>query len=725
MANIFNYQFDIHGNFSAEMEGMIDSTGKLTAKIKDCNNVIGKVVNTLAVWDMATNYVVKLDGAFTDLFASGVSLDSQMHDLSAVAGVTGDTLKEIEGYARESAKAFGTDAAVAVEGYKLLLGQLSPELAKCPKALQAMGNSIQTTSKLMGNDGVAAAEVLTTAMNQYGVSLDDPIEASKKMAEMMNVMAAAGQEGSAELPAIKVALEQCGMAAKAANVSFEETNAAIQVLDKTGKKGSEGGVALRNTLAILGRGRFLPKQTQEELAAAGIDVLALADTSLSLKDRLDMLKPILNDAALFSNLFGMENANAARALVQNSDELERLTSAITGTSSAEEQAAVVMDSYAERKARVNQMFEDFKISVFQATGDLSLWVTTVTGALVPVSEFIPLLQGLWGGMRAIKNLQWATMWGNIKTKIKSATIGMLLYNESIKAGIIVSNGFKNNIFQAIFSLVRFATVGVFQALKGLGALLISFVTTGTTSTTFATIASGAFGAFKLSATTACRAVGVAIMNIPIIGWIAAAIAALVAVGVYFWNTSAKFRAVLKGLWASFKEFFSGLGDLSKNVFGAIGELVVAAFKLDPKGISSALNKLKQGFSDYGTNIGNAFSTAYNDEIERSKKEEEEEEEKNDIPCPCGSGLPYKKCCGKPVELPNLSQIPENPTGGTLSGVGNSLADSGKIKNITVNIEKVVEKFEIHTTNLSGDMYRVKELVCEALLGAINDVNLAT
>ena len=35
------------------------------------------------------------------------------------------------------------------------------------------------------------------------------------------------------------------MAAKGAGGSFEETNAAIQVLDKAGKKGAEGGVALR------------------------------------------------------------------------------------------------------------------------------------------------------------------------------------------------------------------------------------------------------------------------------------------------------------------------------------------------------------------------------------------------------------------------------------------------------------------------------------------------
>ena len=52
------------------------------------------------------------------------------------------------------------------------------------------------------------------------------------------------------------------MAAKAAGVSFAETNAAIQVLDKAGKKGSEGGVALRNVMSTLAQGRFLPKDVR-------------------------------------------------------------------------------------------------------------------------------------------------------------------------------------------------------------------------------------------------------------------------------------------------------------------------------------------------------------------------------------------------------------------------------------------------------------------------------
>lgn len=712
----FDYQFNVGGNFTATMDGMAESTGRFNAAVEGTHSWLGKLGQTLAVWDLASNYVSKFNDTLGGLSSSGISLDSQMHDLSAVAGVVGDGLKQIEGYARSSAKAFGIDASQAVEGYKLLLSQLSPELGKYPEALQAMGNCIATTSKLMGGDGVAAAEVLTTAMNQYGISLDDPMKASAEMARMMNVMAAAGQAGSAELPAIKVALQQCGMAAKAANVSFEETNAAIQVLDKAGKKGSEGGVALRNVLSTLAAGRFLPEKTQEELQKAGINVSALTDKMKPLKERLETLKPLLKDDALLSALFGRENANAALALINGTESLQDFTEAVIGTSSAEEQAAIIMDSYAERQARINQQFEDFKITVFQATGDLGIWLSTLMGALVPLSQLMPLLIGVGNLMAWIKGLQWAAMWSRVQGFIYAARLQMVFMNRELITGQFASNGFFINITRATLAVLRFATVGIFQALKGLGALVLSFVTGGTASATFAGVASASFGAFKLAAVTACRAVSVAIMNIPIIGWIAAAIAALVALGVYFWNTSAKFRATLKGLGASFVAVFKGIWDLAKNVFGSIGDLIKAAFSLDGQGIKDAINRLKGGFSEFGTNVGKAFNDAYNAEMAASKKAEEAKKKGKPDPNAAGGEVPT-------VDVPTVT--PPDPTGGSLGTVGGGKSEgSGKIRNITVNVDKLVERFEIHTTNLSEDLGKVKDMVGEALLSALNDVNLA-
>jgi len=206
-------------------------------------NNISSQIKTISFGSMLQQINMVADG-LNSITAPGLNLSTSLYDLQAITGVTGSKLQEIEGYARQAAKTFGGSAADSVESYKLILSQLAPEIANTPAALKAMGDSVNTLSKTMGGDTVAATEVLTTAMNQYQVSTADPIAASKEMAEMMNVMAAGAKEGSAELPQIKSALEQAGMAAKTANVGFEETNAAIQVLDKAGKKGAEGGVAL-------------------------------------------------------------------------------------------------------------------------------------------------------------------------------------------------------------------------------------------------------------------------------------------------------------------------------------------------------------------------------------------------------------------------------------------------------------------------------------------------
>lgn len=720
MANVFDYIFNIGGNYTATINGMSTATGDFSAKVDGAQNSIGKLTTVLAGIDLVKNALDGLKQATDAFSASGIALDSNMHDLSAVAGVTGDSLKQIENFARQSAKTFGTDASVAVEGYKLLLSQLSPELGKYPEALSAMGDCIQTTSKLMGGDGVAAAEVLTTAMNQYGVSLEDPMAASAEMARMMNVMAAAGQAGSAELPAIKVALQQCGMAAKAANVSFEETNAAIQVLDKAGKKGSEGGVALRNVMTTLAAGRFLPEKTQEELVKAGINVADLSDKTQPLKTRLEALKPLLNDDALLSALFGRENANAARALIQGTEALDGFTQAVTGTNSATDQAAIIMQSYAERQAVVNQKIEDFKISVFQVTGDTTLWAGAIMGLLTPLAQLMPLILGVGKLMLWVKGLNWASMWQHVKGAVYVARLQMAFMNRELITGQFVSNGFLINITRATLAVVRFATVGIFNALKGLGALVLSFVTGGTASVTFSTIASTSFAAFATAAKTACRAVSVAIMNIPIVGWIAAAIAALIAIGVYFWNTSAKFRAVLKGTWAAFKACFTGIGELAKNVFGAIGDLIKAAFNLDAGGISAALKKLKSGFSDYGKQIGQAFNEAYDAEMSEAAKKQAAENGKDKK-----SGVVPN---GTAAAVPSVEVPKTDPTGGTLSSAkGGTSGDggAGKIRNITINIEKLVERMELHTATISEGTEQIKERVLEALMGALNDTQLAT
>lgn len=702
----FNYSFNINGNASSVVPQITGDVTNMTNKIKDATGVWSTFEGKIVAFNNLTQWVEGFSRTVSDTLAPGAALNASLKDLQAISGESAEGLKMIEQYAREASKTFGGSAAQSVESYKLLLSQLSPELTKTPKALKAMGDNISVLSKTMGGDVNAAAEVLTTAMNQFGISLDDPMEASRKMAQMMNVMAAAGKEGSSELPTIKLALEQAGMAAKAAGVSFEETNGAIQVLDKAGKKGAEGGVALRNVMTILQTGRFLPKDVQKELTSAGVNINALTDKSKTLTERLRLLQPVMNDSALFTKLFGRENSNAAMALIQGVDEVDRYTSAITGTNTAFEQAEIVMESYNEKKARVQAQFDDFRISVFNATGDFGIWVEIVAGSLVPISQLMPLIMGVGQAIKFVSTLNFAGILSGISRAASVARYQLLFMNAELRTGQMVSIGFLGNITRATAGILRFATVGLFQGIKALGAFVLSLITGGTASATFSAISIASFTAFKTSAVSACRAVSIAIMSIPVIGWIIAIITALGALFVYFWNTSAKFRAVVKGIGAAFVAEFKGIWDVAKTIFSAIGDLFVACLKMDGKGIKEALGKMANGFKEHGANVSRAFMEGYNAEIERSKAMEAG---KNDAQ----EAIETMEGTGK-----------ESPLVTGLTGIGGSADKADKIKNITVNIEQLVGKFEVHTTNIKEDVSRVKDMVAEALLGAVNDVNYA-
>ena len=58
------------------------------------------------------------------------------------------------------------------------------------------------------------------------------------------------------------------------------------------------------------------------------------------------------------------------------------------------------------------------------------------------------------------------------------------------------------------------------------------------------------------------------------------------------------------------------------------------------------------------------------------------------------------------------------------GSGGSSDSGGKIRNVSIHVDKLVERLEIHTANLQESAERVKDVVAQALLSALNDTNLA-
>lgn len=742
----------LSGNFDAA-KGAVD---RMQESVRGAGGALDRLANSSLQFNQITQVISGFSNMMQGAIQPGVELNTSLADLSAITNVAGEGLKEIEGYARDAAMTFGGSAANSVENYKLLLSQLSPEIAKVPEALKEMGDNVNILSKTMGGDTKAATEVLTTAMNQFQVSTEDPIKAADEMADMMNIMAAAAKEGSAELPQIKDALSQAGMAAKMSGVSFAETNAAIQVLDKAGKKGAEGGVALRNVMATLAQGRFLPKDVQEELQAAGVDVNTLTDKSLTLGDRLRPLQGVMNDTALIAKLFGKENSNAALAIISGVDQMDTYTEAITGTNTAVEQANIIMDSYAEKQARIQAKIDNLKISVFNLTGGFSMYAGIVTNALVPLAQVFPLFISLGRGVKFLyNNIDTCTDWFKRMSKIFG--YHMMFMKADLKSAAAAAIRFGTSMKAAALSVWRFGTVGIFNALKGMGAFIMSLVTGGATSASFAAISATSFGIAGTSFSAMCTSISASMKQIPIYGWIIAIISVLIALGVYLWQTSATFKAVLVGAWEWIKAVFSNAGTMISEVAGGILEVLRGVFNplnwfSDDYSFGAAFDRILNSVGKYGKDLSQAYTEGKNNSLKQSAAEAEEKKDEEEAQNNGMTPQAYKKAKEKAAkkgisieeyleknpggvdmdDFKNLdidntteltplppSPLPLPPTAADSTGGGGG--GDGKIKNITIDIGSLIGgNIIINATTITEAAGKMKDIVMQELVAAVND-----
>jgi TP901 family phage tail tape measure protein len=260
-------------------------------------------------------------------------------DLSAITGASGPDLEKYKSAAIELGKSTQGGAKAVVEAFKLI-GSAKPELLENADALIQVTEAARTLSKASGMELPEAATALTDAMNQFGASSDEA-------AKFINVLAAGSKFGAAEIPQVTEALLKFGAVSKSANVSIEESTALIEALAERGLKGAEAGTALRNVMLKLSAPDALPKEAKERLDALGISFADLQDKSKPFSERLNALKPLLNDNAALVKVFGMENAVAARNLIDSTARIQELNKQVTGTDTAFKQAEIRSKTLAE------------------------------------------------------------------------------------------------------------------------------------------------------------------------------------------------------------------------------------------------------------------------------------------------------------------------------------------------------------------------------------------
>lgn len=352
-------------------------------------------------WQAASQGFLNITQKFSEAAQVGADYEKSLLDVAAITGITGDDLDKLGGKARNLAKEFGGTATDNLATFQTILSRLGPQIGESDEALAKMGSYANTLAKTMGGDVVGATDALTTSMLQFKVNLDDPIAAAGEMERMMNVMAAGAKEGAAEVPQIAQALVQAGGAAKLSNVSFEETNAALQALAQSGKYGAEAGVGLRNVLIKMNAPSALSKEATNMLAAYGVNMQKVSDTTVPFAERLKELQKIGQNTDVLAAVFGAENIQAAQGLINTAQAQAELTEQISGTNVATEQATIVMSGWSEWMGRCKAWLDDLKIGSFSFTKVLGVVGDSLGGVISTLGDMGSAYSGLAPVVKAL------------------------------------------------------------------------------------------------------------------------------------------------------------------------------------------------------------------------------------------------------------------------------------------------------------------------------------
>lgn len=393
-------------------------------------------------WQAASQGFLNITQKFSEAAQVGANYEKSLLDVAAITGITGDDLDKLGDKARNLAKEFGGTATDNLATFQTILSRLGPQIGESDEALAKMGSYANTLAKTMGGDVVGATDALTTSMLQFKVNLDDPIAAAAEMERMMNVMAAGAKEGAAEVPQIAQALVQAGGAAKLSNVSFEETNAALQALAQSGKYGAEAGVGLRNVLIKMNAPSALSKEATNMLAAYGVNMQKVSDTTVPFAERLKELQKIGQNTDALAAVFGAENIQAAQGLINTAQAQAELTEQISGTNVATEQATIVMSGWSEWMGRCKAWLDDLKIGSFSFTKVLGVVGDSLGGVISTLGDMgsaysglAPVVKALGGWLKQTVVVQkLMVVW------TKAATAVQWLWNAALSAnpiGIII------------------------------------------------------------------------------------------------------------------------------------------------------------------------------------------------------------------------------------------------------------------------------------------------
>ena len=394
--------------------------------------------------------VAGITGVCVSAGKAASDLDKNLDGLQSLTGLDDSSMKNMSKAAVDMSKDFKASAGDIVDSFKLI-GSQAPVLLKDQEGLKEVTAAANTLAEAGQIGVVDAAKAITTTMNQMNVSAN---EASG----IINTLAAASQQGAADIAYLNTAFEKTGTQAKSAGMSYSDLAAAIETVAPKFSSADVAGSkleALLLALSVQANDNFKPAVVGMSQA---LDNLAAAE---------------LTDAQM-KNMVGASQISMLKALIDGKEQYKDFTQTLKGTNTAYEMMQQNNDNLEGTITKLKSSWDALMISLGQSAliqGIISLFqifMDAVRDCINYISELINELPGLGNGISIVDALGAA---------IKALTIPVKIVCEAIAVAIsLIINSFNMIVatVQWVWNKLRsiMSDMGIFKPIqKGLTAVI--------------------------------------------------------------------------------------------------------------------------------------------------------------------------------------------------------------------------------------------------------------
>lgn len=330
---------------SGQMNGRLGNLRNIASEVASRSGfggIAGQLGALVTPAGAATAAVAAVGVVMVQAGKAAAEFETHLDSLQSLTGLSDEAMQDISKGAIEMSKEFKSSASDIVDAMKLI-GSQAPELLADKDALMEVTKAANVLSEAAQIEVVDAAKGITTVMNQMGVS-------ASEASNIINVLAASSQQGSADVAYLNKAFEKAGTAAKGAGMNYVELSAAVEAIAPKFSSADVAGSQLASTLLKLsmqGNNDFKPamvgmQQALENLAAAEM-------TDSQIKD-----------------LVGESNVTMLKSLIEAKDTFAGYTQSLAGTNTAFEQMAINNDNFEGAVTKLKSAWDALMITLGQS-----------------------------------------------------------------------------------------------------------------------------------------------------------------------------------------------------------------------------------------------------------------------------------------------------------------------------------------------------------------------